>query len=60
MIYIFSQPLGGTLRIGPKKDKNELFKKAYDEALDKNTYEIRFCDLISASLKNTGQREVTA
>jgi hypothetical protein len=40
--------LGGALRIGPKKDKNDLFKKAYDEALDKNTYEIRFCELIIA------------
>jgi hypothetical protein len=29
---------------------SELFKEAYDAALDKNTYEIRFCELISASL----------
>ena len=29
---------------------SELFKEAYHVALDKNTYEIRFCELISASL----------
>ncbi|WP_297011932.1 hypothetical protein, partial [uncultured Dialister sp.] len=29
---------------------SELFKETYDVALDKNTYEIRFCELISASL----------
>jgi hypothetical protein len=29
---------------------SELFKETDDEALDKNTYEIRFCELISASL----------
>ncbi|WP_297011026.1 hypothetical protein, partial [uncultured Dialister sp.] len=30
---------------------SELFKEAYDEVLNKNTYEIRFCELISASLE---------
>ncbi len=29
---------------------SQLFKETYDEALDKNSYEIRFCELISASL----------
>ena len=29
---------------------SELFKETDDAALDKNTYEIRFCELISASL----------
>ena len=29
---------------------SELFKEADDAALDKNTYEIRFCELISDSL----------
>ena len=29
---------------------NSIFKETYDVALDKNTYEIRFCELISASL----------
>ncbi|MEE0291616.1 MAG: hypothetical protein UDQ48_03300, partial [Dialister sp.] len=33
---------------------SELFKEADDAALDKNTYEIRFCELISASLKAGG------
>ena len=29
---------------------SKLFKETYDEALDKNSYEIRFDELISASL----------
>ena len=29
---------------------SELFKETDDAVLDKNTYEIRFCELISASL----------
>ena len=29
---------------------SELFKETDDTALDKNTYEIRFCELISVSL----------
>ena len=31
---------------------SELFKESHDAALDKNTYEIRFCELISASPKS--------
>ena len=29
---------------------SELFKEGYDESLHENTYQIRFCDLISVSL----------
>jgi hypothetical protein len=33
------------------KGNSELFKESHDEAVHKNSYKIRFCELISASLE---------
>ena len=37
---------------------SELFKESHDEAVHKNSYKSRLYELISASLVNTGRREV--
>ena len=37
---------------------SELFKEVHDEAVHKNSYEIRFCELISASLTTMESDEI--
>ena len=39
----------GCTTVQAVNDSVELFKETYDAALDKNTYEIQFCELICAS-----------